>query len=51
MFDTNQLQLAFNMIEEGVERVKSSDQYKQYLKVMSQLSKDQELSESSHHLK
>lgn len=36
MFDTNQLQLAFNMIEEGVERVKSSDQYKQYLKVMSQ---------------
>lgn len=35
MSNTNQLQLAFNMIEEGVERVKNSDQFKQYLKVMS----------------
>lgn len=31
---TNQLQLAFNMIEECVERVKNSDQFKRYLKVM-----------------
>ncbi len=35
MSDTNQLQLAFNMIEVGVERVKNSDQFKRYLKVMS----------------
>ena len=35
MSDTNQLQLAFNLIEEGVESVKNSDQFKRYLKVMS----------------
>lgn len=35
MSNTNQLQLAFDMIEEGVERIKNSDQYKQYMKVMS----------------